>query len=107
MHARRSRSEWARIVRAFERSGQSHADFCAERGLRVWSFRSWLYRMRRDRAGSSAADLVLLPVSVATPAPVAPPSALVIAVAGVEVRVAVGTDVAYVAGLVAELRSRC
>jgi hypothetical protein len=31
----------------------------------------------------------------------------VIAIAGVEVRVAVGLDVGYVAGLVAEIRGRC
>ena len=35
------------------------------------------------------------------------PSDIVIAIAGVEVRVAIGADVGYVAGLVAELRARC
>jgi hypothetical protein len=109
MHARKSRREWSAIVKAFERSGESHAEFCAKRGLKVWSFRTWLYRMRREGAASRTTDLVLLPVAVTTPGTteVPQPSALVVAVANVEVRVAVGTDVAYVAGLVAELRSRC
>ena len=105
MHARKSKSEWSAIVKAFERSGQSHAEFCAQRGLRIWSFRFWLYRVRRDRAAARTTDIALLPVSVVLPT--APPSAVVIAVADVEVRVVVGTDVGYVAGLVAELRSRC
>ena len=35
------------------------------------------------------------------------PTSVVVAVADIEVRVAAGTDVGYVASLVSELRSRC
>jgi hypothetical protein len=105
MRARKSRSEWSAIVKAFERSGESHEQFCSKRGLAVGSFRSWLYRLRR--AGSAATDVVLLPVEVTAPAARYAPSDIVIAIAGVEVRVAIGADVGYVAGLVAELRARC
>ena len=53
-----------------------------------------------------------MPVTVtgaaSPPRDVAEPGAeIVVAVAGVDVRVAPGTDVAYVAALVAELRARC
>ncbi len=105
MHARKSRSEWSAIVKAFERSGESHEQFCSKRGLVVGSFRSWLYRLRR--AGGAATDVVLLPVEVTAPVGRSAPSDIVIAIAGVELRVAVGADVGYVAGLVAEIRGRC
>ena len=80
--------------------------FCAERGLRVGTFRGWLYRLQRV-AREPSGSLALLPVQVTTPEPRHVPSVVVVAVADVEVRVAIGADVGYVAGLVAELRARC
>ncbi len=111
MRARKSRDEWAAIVRAFERSGQSHAEFCTKRGLEVRSFRGWLYRLRK--AEGAAPEVALVPVevtagpmsSMVTGAPVA--VNLVVAVSDLEVRVRVGTDIEYVARLVSELRARC
>jgi hypothetical protein len=105
MHARKSRSEWSAIVKAFERSGQSHEQFCSKRGLAIGSFRSWLYRLRRTQ--DAATDVVLLPVEVTAPVARHTPSDIVIGIAGVEVRVAVGVEVGYVAELVAEIRGRC
>lgn len=107
MHARKSWSEWAGIIEAFERSGESHAEFCAARRLAVGTFRSWLYKTRRDGGAGSATDIVLLPVSVKTPPAPTTPGAVVVAVAGVEVSVPIGADVAYVARFISELRSRC
>lgn len=110
MRARKSRSQWSAIIRAFERSGGSHEEFCSKRGLEVGTFRSWLYRLRKREA---PVEIALVPVEVteaSAPHPVAAAgvaSELVIVVAGVEVRVGVGTDAGYVASLVAELRSRC
>jgi hypothetical protein len=49
----------------------------------------------------------LLPVEVIAPVAPRAPSTIVVGVADVEVRVAIGADVGYVAALVAELRSRC
>lgn len=105
MHARKSRTEWLAIIKAFERSGESHEQFCSKRGLAIGSFRSWLYRLRRTH--EAATDVVLLPVEVTAPVARHPPSDIVIGIADVEVRVAVGVDVGYVAGLVAEIRGRC
>ena len=105
MQARRNREEWARIIETFERSGQSHEAFCLARGLQVGTFRVWLYRLRARTAPSTAISLLPVEVTTAVAAPV--PSEVVVAVAGVEIRVAVGVDVRYIAGLVAELRSQC
>jgi hypothetical protein len=55
------------IVRAFERSGEAHAEFCSKRGLKPWTFRRWLYRTRRQLAASAATDVVLVPVEVTMP----------------------------------------
>jgi hypothetical protein len=106
MRARRSRGEWTAIIEEFEESGEPHEAFCAERGLNIGSFRGWLYRLRRATSGPST-SVALLPVQVTTPVLPRVPSGIVVAVADIEVRVAVGADVDYVAGLVAELRARC
>ena len=106
MHVRKSRSQWSSIIAAFERSGETHLAFCSKRGINVGSFRTWLYRLRLESCPSRGAPM-LLPVEVTAPLAVHDRSDIVVAVAGVEVRVAVGADIGYVAGLVAELRSRC
>lgn len=111
MRARKSRDEWAAIVRAFERSGQSHVEFCSKRGLEVRSFRGWLYRLRK--AERAVPEVALVPVEV-TAGPSSPlvtrasfPAELIVGVSDIDVRVSVGTDIEYVARLVAELRARC
>jgi len=113
MHARKSRVEWRAIVRAFERSGQTHEAFCADRGVNVGSFRGWLYRIRRE----PSADVRLVPVDVpgrvsaidvvrSMPLRGAPSSPVVVVLRDAEVHVALGSDPAYVAALVREL-GRC
>lgn len=110
MRARRVWSEWASIIGEYERSGGSHEAFCSRRRLNVGTFRAWLYRLRK---ASPLPEVALLPVELATStAPLTralEPQAtdMVVAVAGVEVRFAVGADVQYVASLIGELRSRC
>lgn len=111
MQARRSRSEWSAIIKAFKKAGGSHEEFCKERGLNLGSFRGWLYRLQKG--AKSGPEVALVPVAVTGPTSSPPresaePSAeIVVAVSGVHVRVVPGTDIAYVAALVAELRARC
>jgi len=108
MRVRKSRSEWSVILRAFERSGQSHEEFCSRRGLKIGTFRSALYRRRKSE--SVGAEVALVPVEVVDRGAVVPaagPSVLVVVIAGVELRIPVGTDVQYVSALVTELRARC
>ncbi|WP_233607589.1 hypothetical protein, partial [Corallococcus sp. AB018] len=94
--------EWARIAEAFEASGQTQREFALARGVRLSTLQSWVYRARRA-APSRAEAVRLLPVQVAT-TPAAMESGMeVVAASGARVRFAVGTDVAYVARLVAAL----
>ncbi|NOK10933.1 IS66 family insertion sequence element accessory protein TnpA [Corallococcus exercitus] len=90
--------EWARIAEAFEASGQTQREFALARGMWLSTLQSWVYRHRRS-APSQAEAVRLLPVQVAT----SPAVLEVVAAGGARVRFAVGTDVAYVARLVAAL----
>ncbi|RKG51184.1 IS66 family insertion sequence hypothetical protein [Corallococcus sp. AB011P] len=94
--------EWARIAEAFEASGQTQREFALARGVRLSTLQSWVYRARRATL-SRAEPVRLLPVQVAA-SPEATECLLEVVVAsGARVRFAVGTDVAYVARLVAAL----
>lgn len=106
MHAPTAFRKWSSIIAAFEKSGASHAAFCAQRGLNIGTFRQWLYRIRATSSAPST-EIALLPVEVTPPAQPSAGGEIIIAVADIEVRVAVGLDIAYVAHLVAELRARC
>jgi transposase-like protein len=107
--------EGTAIVAAFEQSSQSVERFCAKRGIRPATFRRWRWRLRDSSASSETSsapsagdDVRLVPVDVVGLAARAHSRAPVeIAFADVAVRVEPGTDAAYVASLVAELRSRC
>lgn len=106
----RSRAEWAEIVDEFERSSESHLEFCAVRDLNVGSFRNWLYRLRSGRRQGKVARSAtprLLAVRADAAAMFGEPRFVEIAVASLVVRAATGTDVAYVAELVTQLRARC
>ncbi|NNC18611.1 IS66 family insertion sequence element accessory protein TnpB [Corallococcus exiguus] len=94
--------EWESVAEAFEASGLTQREFAQQRGVRLSTLQSWVYRRRRA-ATARGEPVRLLPVQVAT-APVASESVLeVVAASGARVRFAVGTDVAYVARLVAAL----
>ncbi|TSC31936.1 IS66 family insertion sequence element accessory protein TnpB [Corallococcus sp. Z5C101001] len=94
--------EWAHVAEAFEASGLTQKAFSAQRGVRLSTLQSWVYRARRA-ATTRAEPVRLLPVQVAA-SPAATESLLeVVAEGGARVRFAVGTDVAYVARLVAAL----
>lgn len=114
MHARRNGEQWQEIVAAFEQSNQSVERFCAKRGIRPGTFRWWRWRLRSGRAGAGSGapreteEVRLLPVSVVgLSAGSTRNAAIEITFADVCMRVEPGTDAAYVATLVAELRSRC
>ncbi len=104
---RRTHEDWAGLIAELEASGQSPARFCGRRGISVARLKWWRWRLRsegRARASSTAAMVRLLPVDVVGGAGA---SSVTIAVGGAELRVEVGTDVAYVGALVSALRSRC
>ena len=97
-----SKSEWWRVAEAFEASGLTQKDFSAQRGVRLSTLQSRVYRRRRQQPGK-AATVRLLPVEVAG---VSQPSTALLEVelaSGARLRFASGTDVEYVARLVAAL----
>jgi hypothetical protein len=102
------KSQWARIAEQFEQSGLTQKQFAQQHGLPLSTVQSWIYRRRRHASRSQAQPVRLLPVEV-SPTPVADRGGLeVITPQGVRLRVPAGTDVDYVAGLVAALgRAAC
>jgi hypothetical protein len=115
MATRRSSEQWTAIVATFERSNQTVERFCATRGIRPGTFRWWRWRLRSSsgsREASFAAsgndEVRLVPIDVVgVTARVSSPVRIEIAFDDMAVRVEPGADAAYVASLVAELRSRC
>src|SRR5262245_48386192 len=110
MGTRRSRSEWESLVSDLERSGQGIAQFCARRGLAPRTVQWWRWKLRRAEAmvSSSAASIRLVPVDVIASAGTADGGAPIeISFGDFALRVAVGTEPAYVASLLAALRGRC
>jgi hypothetical protein len=100
--------EWLRIAEEFEASGLTQREFAQRRGLRLSTLQSWVYRRRRQVGAVAEPAVRLLPVQVSR-APVSGEIALEVIIAnGVRLRVSPGTDVDYVARLVAALgRAAC
>ena len=55
--ARLGRGYWQSAVNKFDKSELSQEAFCEAHGLRLGTFRSWLYRLRRE-GGSSTPTFV-------------------------------------------------
>jgi hypothetical protein len=107
MAIRKSRAQWAEVLAKFVASGETIAGFCARHRLSPRSLTWWRWRLRREGREVGGTEEVRL-VAVDVPQPLLRATGSVGIVLGeFEVRVDVGTDVAYVAGLVAALRSRC
>lgn len=116
---RRSRSEWEKIVAEYEAVEEAHEEFCKRRRLSIHSFRTWLYRLRRERATGTVAQsatktVQMVPVRIREtgPAPKRAPSdtlddVIELVVRGAIVRIRIGQDAEYVADLAAALAARC
>ena len=48
MPIRRSKQQWTKLIQAFEGSGLSHEQFAESVGVSVWTFRGWLYKLRKE-----------------------------------------------------------
>ncbi|WP_164020082.1 IS66 family insertion sequence element accessory protein TnpA [Pyxidicoccus trucidator] len=108
MRKRAEKQEWLRVAEEFEASGLTQREFAGRRGLRLSTLQSWVYRRRRQVSAEAQPAVRLLPVQVSSvPASDAAPLEVALG-SGVRVRVSPGTDVDYVARLVAALgRSAC
>ena len=104
---RRTREVWSNLVRQYEQSGATQEEFAAHRGIPVGTLRSWIYRLKRERAEEAA----ILPVRVvASTAPLAwrldvdAAPIEVLLPDGVRVRFVDGATIETVAALVGRLR---
>jgi transposase len=107
MTKQREKPEWVRVAEEYEASGLTQREFAERRGMTLSTLQSWVYRRRRQEGAPVAQPVRLLPVQV-TAAAVVSESLEVLIASGERVRFAAGTDVEYVARLVAALgRKTC
>jgi transposase-like protein len=104
MVQRRGYSEWVKLVEEFEKSASSLEDFSAKLGVKPSTLQFWFYKLRKQASRASR----FLPVNVvASAAPKARQGAtetVELALAtGALLRFSVGTDVRYVAQIIAAL----
>ncbi|MCP3103962.1 IS66 family insertion sequence element accessory protein TnpB [Myxococcus sp. K15C18031901] len=85
------KQEWLQVAEAFEASGLTQEAFSAQRGLRLSTLQSWVYRRRRQHARKAPA-VRLLPVEVATVAQVGPVLLEVVLASGARLRFPAGAD---------------
>ena len=62
--ARRSAGEWRRLVRAWDRSGQTAKDFATARGLSSRTLSWWKWRLSREPPAGAPDEPRLLPVKI-------------------------------------------
>ena len=112
MGIRRSRAEWESLITEMEVSGQGIVRFSAGRGLEPRTLQWWRWKLRRAEpvVGNAKALVRVIPVDViesAAAADVGVGVPVEISFGDLVVRIAVGTEPAYVAALVEALRARC
>lgn len=100
MATRQGRAFWEKVIAEFETSGSTHREFAASRGLKLTTFQTWLYQIRK---GSRVRAPRLLPVRIAGASIT---HSLEMAVAGVVLRVPIDADAERVAKWVSALEKR-
>jgi transposase-like protein len=104
--ARHDRGFWERACDEVER-GAKVAEVAGRIGVRAGTLSWWLWKLRREVAkGRRRKRTSFLPVVVAQPVRSAP-AIVELEASGVRLRVEVGTDVRYVADLLAAIRAAC
>jgi len=108
MQKRAEKPEWLRVAEEFEASGLTQREFAEGQRLRLSTLQSWVYRRRRQRSPVAEPAVRLLPVQVRGAATCEAVPLEVLTAGGARVRFVPGTDVDYVARLVAALgRGTC
>ncbi len=102
---RQGRAFWTKLISEFESNGDSegHAGFAARHGVRLTTFRTWLYRLRVQEARRAKRAVRMLPVAVVGAARSG--HELSIDCNGVGLRFGADTDPGYIAALVVALRA--
>ena len=65
-HREKIRQKWLAEYRAYETSGLSPKDFCAERRLSYWSFKGWQHRFQKERGSETFRELAVVPAAEAS-----------------------------------------
>jgi len=104
MVQRRGYAEWVKLIEEFEKSASSLEDFAAKLGVKPSTLQFWFYKLRKQAFRASR----FLPVNVvASAAPKARRAATetveLALTTGALLRFSVGTDVRYVAQIIAAL----
>jgi transposase-like protein len=102
---RHDRGFWERACREVER-GAKVGEVASRLGVRAGTLSWWRWNLRREGRTPRPARTAFLPVVIAEPTLPAP-AVVQLEASGVRVHVEVGTDVLYVAALVAAIRTTC
>lgn len=97
---RRGREERERLLVAFEASGLSQTDFVRKHGIKLGTFRQWLYQRARRKANPVFAPVRLTAEAVAT-------NVTIRLTSGTEILVPVSAGLPAVAGLIRQLQQEC
>jgi hypothetical protein len=102
---RHGRAFWTKLISEFESNGdgESHSAFAARSGVRLTTFRTWLYRLRMQEAPRVKRTVRVLPVTVVRADRTS--HELSIDCNGVALRFGADTDPSYIAALVVALRA--
>ena len=104
---RRTRASWERLVAEAERTG-SIARTAERHGVRPKTLAWWRWTLRRERETTTKEQQLLPVVFRAEPAATASSAEpIMIELRDVSGRVPIGSDVSYVAALVAAVRTTC
>jgi len=96
---------WKRVVTEAEGKQRTHGEVAARHGVTVSALRSWIYRLRRERAAEKLEPTPrLLPVRISTSeATRSSRRAVTVRRGELEIQIEEGTDPAYIAELVRAL----
>lgn len=100
-----SEDEWKQLVAEYRASPLTQRAFALEQDVSLSTFRDWLYRRARSASVPRASGPAFVPLEVYA-APVLPSSSAMLEAVlpgGLVVRFAAGTDVGYLADVVARL----
>jgi hypothetical protein len=88
-------------VAAFEKTELSQPDFCETRGLKLGTFRAWLYRIRSERGSRTPKLMEIVAVPEANPLP-----ECVVQIGSVELRFSGRPEPEYLAALLRATEDR-
>lgn len=97
-----TRNQWAELIEEFESSGLTQAAFASQKGVKLPTLRSWVYKLRTEQPLDSSAP-ELLPVRLLEPERSSRELLELEFPSGHRLRFPAGTAPSYLAALVASL----